>query len=406
MKSLAIYKVNNKALNNGKQTIYSKSITILNKQLKEVTLSDILENTGQAQGYRVYVREDSIKIDTNNPPESTIHIIDGDVFLEAESYNYHLNPKLDNSAISDTKNITAIEKNVVNAAYVTSCNTIAKGEWAVVFAKPNDGKTLITVATVAKQVSNGIINGEDVFYFNLDDARPGYLEKLKILKPLNLVVLDKDPISIMIDLINNNQAKDKIVIIDTLISICDTNNRKEIIDCSRLFDKFTDLGGTVLTLAHANKYPDKSGVPILEGVGLIRNKAHCVFYLQKFDDIIKMVNIKKRTHVEVEVTFQIGKDPKNYTDLFNSVRTLTDEEAIKLFKDRKQDQLAIDQETIVKTIHETIFNGIDHRTALAKEVHKNTGDYMKTIYSVLDELEGKHWKMIKGLNNSKVYSII
>ena len=24
------------------------------------------------------------------------------------------------------------------------------------------------------------------------------------------------------------------------------------------------------------------GVPIIEGVGLIRNKAHCVFYLQKF----------------------------------------------------------------------------------------------------------------------------
>ena len=118
-----------------------------------------------------------------------------------------------------------------------------------------------------------------------------------------------------------------------------------------------------------------------------------------------MVNIKKRTHVEVEVTFQIGKDP-NYTDLFYSVRTLTDDEAAKLFKDRKQDQLAIDQETIVKTIHETIFNGIDHRTALAKVVLENTGDYKKTIYSVLDELEGKFWKMAKGLNNSKVYSII
>ena len=308
MKSPAIHKVNNKALNNGKQTIYSESITILNKELKRVTLNDILKNTGQAQGCRIYVQDDSITIDTNNPPENIIHIIGEDVFVEAENQNYHLNPKLDYSAISDTKNIAAIEKNVVNAAYVTSCNTIAKGEWTVVFAKPNDGKTLITLATVAQQISNGVIKGDDLFYFNLDDARPGYLEKLKILKPFNVIVLDKDPIRIMIDLINNNQAKDKIVIIDTLISICDTNNRKEIIDCSGLFENFTDLGGTVITLAHANKYPDKNGVPILEGVGLIRNKAHCVFYLQKFDDIIKMVNIKKRTHVEVEVTFQIGKN--------------------------------------------------------------------------------------------------
>jgi hypothetical protein len=293
----------------------------------------------------------------------------------------------------------------VNAAYVTSCETIAKGEWTVVFAKPNDGKTLIILATLAQQISNGIINGDDVFYFNLDDARPGYLEKLKILKPLNVIVLDQDPMGIMIDLINNNQAKDKIVIIDTLIQICDTNNRKEIIDCSGLFEKFTDLGGTVLTLAHANKYPDKNGVPILEGVGLIRNKAHCVFYLQKFDDIIKMVNIKKRTHVEVEVTFQIGKHTK-YTDLFNSVRTLTDEEAAKLLKDRKQDQLAIDHKTIVDTIKETILNGIDHRTALSKEVHKNTGDYMKTIYVVLDDLKGKLWTETRGSGYSKIYSII
>jgi len=302
-----------------------------------VTLQEIVKNKESYDGKTITKEKnsastnDSFKIVVNNE----------NVYVLGKEENLHLNPKLNYSAISDTKNIATIEKNVVNAAHVTSCNTIAKGEWSVVFAKPNDGKTLITLTTVAQQISNGIIKGDDVFYFNLDDSRTGYLEKLKILKPLNVIVLDKDPIRIMVDLINNNQAKDKIIIIDTLISICDTNNRREIMSYSEFFERFTKLGGTVLTLAHANKYPDKNGVPILEGVGLIRNKAHCVFYLQKFDDIIKMVNIKKRTHVEVEVTFQIGKDPKNYTDLFNSVRTLTDEEAIKLFKDRKQDQLAM-----------------------------------------------------------------
>jgi hypothetical protein len=406
MKSPAITKVNDTALNNGKETIYSKSITIFNKQLKRVTLSDILEDTRQAQGYRVYVREDSIKIDTSNPPESTIHIIGGDVFVEAENYNHHLNPKLDYSAISDTKNIAAIEKNIVNTIYITSCNTIAKGEWSVVFAKPNHGKTLTTLATIAQQINNGIIKGEDVFYFNLDDARPSYLEKLKILKPLNVIVLDKNPTSIMTDLINNQQAKDKIVIIDTLIRVCDTNNRQEIISYSGLFESFTKLGGTVSTLAHANKYLDKkTGVPILEGVGLIESNANCVSYLQKFDDIIKMVNIKRRTPVEKEVTFQIGKD-LNYTDLFTSVITLTGDQATQLFKDRKQDQLAIDHETIVETIRETILNGIGQRTDLAKTVYDNTGEYKKTIYNVLDELEGKLWKMTRGPNNSKNYSLI
>ena len=348
----------------------------------------------------------NITNDTNKLPENIIHIIGYDVFVESENCNYHLNPKLDYSAISDTKNIAAIEQNIENTIHVTSCNTIAKGEWTVVFAKPNHGKTLITLATVAQQISNGIINGDDVFYFNLDDARPSYLEKLKILKPFNTIVLDKHPTPIMTDLIKNQQAKDKIVIIDTLIRICDTNDRQKIISCSGLFESFTKLGGTVTTLAHANKHLNKkTGVPILEGVGLIENNAHCVSYLQKFDDIIKMVNIKRRTPVEKEVTFQIGKD-LNYTDLFNSVRTLTNDEATQLFQDREKEHLAKKHDTIVKTIQETIINGTDHRTALAKEVHKNTGDYMKTIYTVLDELEGKFWKMAKGPNNSKVYSII
>jgi hypothetical protein len=366
-----------------------------------VTLKQIVKNKKNYDGKTISKDEG-----TSSGGIWKVFVKDENVYVLGKEENLHLNPKLNYSAISDTKKIAEIEKYVVNAAYVTSCNTIAKGEWSVVFAKPNDGKTLITLTTVAQQISNGINKGDDVFYFNLDDSRTGYLEKLKILKPLNVIVLDKDPIRIMVDLINNNQAKDKIIIIDTLISICDTNNRREIMSYSEFFERFTKFGGTVLTLAHANKYSDKNGVPILEGVGLIRNKAHCVFYLQKFDDIIKMVNIKKRTHVEVEVTFQIGKDPKNYTDLFNSIRTLTDEEAIKLFKDRKQDQLAIDHPTIVETIKETILNGVNQRTDLAKVVYDNTGDYKKTIYNVLDELEGKLWEMTRGPNNSKNYSLI
>jgi len=80
MNSLSIYKVNDKAINNGKQTICSKSITILNTELQEVTLNDILENAGQAQGYKVHVRDDIISIDTSKPPEGIFRVI-GEVYV-------------------------------------------------------------------------------------------------------------------------------------------------------------------------------------------------------------------------------------------------------------------------------------------------------------------------------------
>ena len=406
MRNLAIYKVNDKALTNGLPTIYVESIAIFNKDLKEVNLSDILQDAKRAQGYGVYVQVNGNVPGTAILPEGTIHIVGNDVFVESENYNYHLNPKLDFSAISDTKKIAEIEKTVVDTCHVTSCQTIAKGEWSVVFGQPNHAKTLVIVATVTQQISNGIIKGEDVFYFNLDDARPGYLEKLKILEPFGVIVLDSDPFAVMTNLINARQAKDKVLIIDTLICICDTNIRQDILDLSKICRSFCELGGTVITLAHANKHLDrKTGEPILEGVGLIRNNAHCVSYLQKFDDIIKMVNIKKRALVEPKVIFQIGKDLP-YPDLFNSVRALTGQEAAKLLEDRERDQLTLDHPTIVQTIRDIILKGNDLRTTLACEVRDNTGESLKTIYRVLDGLEGKLWTMTKGLNNSKVYELV
>jgi hypothetical protein len=405
MKNTAIYQVNSTALNNDKQTIYLESITILGKGLKEVTLNNILEHAGQAQGCRVYVRDNSIPINTNSPPEGIIRIIGEDVFVETENYNYHLNPRLDCSVISDTNKIAEIEKSVANTTYVTSSETIAKGEWTVVFAKPNQGKTLITLASITQQIANGAINGEDVFYFNLDDTKSSYLEKLKILKRFDVTVLDVNPVAIMTHLIDNRQAKDQVVIIDTLMHVCDTNNRQKVMRFSELFKRFCERGGTVITLVQAKRYVERNGVPILDGLELIRNNAHCVYYLKKFDDIIKMINIKQRAKVKVEVAFQVGIGLP-YPDLFNSVRTLTDKQAAELFNDIKQGQFLIDHEEIIETIIETILDGTNQRTALAKAVCWVTEVYMRTVYSVLDECEGKLWRMTRGPNKSKVYSII
>ena len=209
----------------------------------------------------------------------------------------------------------------------------------------------------------------------------------------------------MLDLIKARRAKDKVIVIDTLIRVCDTNNRHEILRLSEICRRFCALGGTVITLAHANKHLGKDGAPVLEGVGMIRSNAHCVSYLQKYDDIIKMVNIKKRTFVEPEVIFQIDKDLP-YPDLFASVRVLSGQQAKQLLADRAQDQLILEHPIIIQTIKDAILNGNQLRTALAGEVRDNTGEWLKTIYRVLDELEGKLWKMTKGPNNSKIYTLL
>ena len=53
MKTNTDYKVNNNALNNGKQTIYSEKVTIFNKGFTRITLNGIIENASQAHGSKV-----------------------------------------------------------------------------------------------------------------------------------------------------------------------------------------------------------------------------------------------------------------------------------------------------------------------------------------------------------------
>ena len=405
MNSLSIYKVNDKAINNGKQTICSKSITILNTELQEVTLNDILENAGQAQGYKVHVRDDIISIDTSKPPEGIIRIIGEDVFVETENYNYYLNPKLDFSAFSDTKKIAEIEKSVANTTYVTSSEAIAKGEWTVVFAKPNQRKTLAIIAIITQHIANGAISGENFFFFKLNDAKPSYLEKLKILKRFGVIVSDEDPLSIMLNLAENRQAKNKVVIIDMPMHHLDTNNRRSVMLFSDVFELFCAHGGTVISLAHAKKYVENDGAPILDGLELIQENAHCISYVKTFDDIIKMINIKSRTKVKAEVVFQVGIG-LSYPDLFNSLRTLSDKQAAELSNDIKQRQFLVDNGGMIELIEEAILCEITRRAEIAEYIYDAVSWSKRSVYGVLDELEGKLWKMTRGRYNSKVYSII
>ena len=85
---------------------------------------------------------------------------------------------------------------------------------------------------------------------------------------------------------------------------------------------------------------------------------------------------------------------------------VTDKQAEDLFNDIKQDQLAIVHECIVELIKEALLLGLKKRAVIVDYVYDDVDISKRSVGIVLDEYEGKLWKMTRGPNRSKVYSII
>lgn len=93
-------------------------------------------------------------------------------------------------------------------------------------------------------------------------------------------------------------------------------------------------------------------------------------------------------------------------NVFVELEALTDKQQTELLNNRDQNFLVIIFENLVEAIKETILNGINKKTELSQEVHELTGESKYIIYHVLDLLGGEHWRMTRGPNKSKIYSLL
>ena len=50
------------------------------------------------------------------------------------------------------------------------------GQWTVIYAPPNAGKTLITLRMLIDSINKGVIESSDIYYINADDNYNGFTE--------------------------------------------------------------------------------------------------------------------------------------------------------------------------------------------------------------------------------------
>ncbi len=216
----------------------------------------------------------------------------------------------------------------------------------VLFAKPNGGKTLCTLAALISQIDQGSIKGEDVIYCNEDDGLIDLESKRKILSKYGIVQISSamnktSTRKLTEQLTGIAQAgglRDKLLVIDTLTKFCDLNSTevKEFLEFCRLVNA---EGGTCLLLSHANKHEDDDGWPVFKGMQDLEDNVDAMYSMRALTDraavkqLVHMKRGKDRGGLDPEFFFEYEKtEILGYRGMLQSFRFV--DESAKLALDK------------------------------------------------------------------------
>jgi hypothetical protein len=279
-------------------------------------------------------------------------------------------------------------------------------------------------------VKVGSISGEDIYYLNSDDTLRGLTTKAELAAQHGIKMLasgyngfKNSHLAVMLEqLTARDEAKGKVLILDTLKKFSDLMNKTESSAFNEIMRGFVSKGGTVIALAHTNKARDADGKVIFQGTSDTVDDADCCYTLDvvnSADDSFRgtkmttktvlFENFKARGDNTDKVSYQYTKvEGEPYSALLDSVKPVDELEAaqaeIRGRIDRKLaehaeeiqlilDAIADDTRTTDKIVSFLMGEGIS-RARAKKVLKEHTGDNFS---------EGHRWKVERGEKNERLY---
>lgn len=323
-------------------------------------------------------------------------------------------------AINDTQHQEMLAGRVDDVEVLT--RIALKGQSTVIYAAPNTGKTLVTLALLCEAVQNGRVSGKNIYYVNMDDTANGMLEKLMIVKQFGIQILggDINGFSVpqfhlaMLRMIEDGSAKDSVIVLDTLKKFVDLMDKSNSSNFTNLVRRFVMKGGTLIALAHTNKNPGADGRRKHSGTSDVVDDFDAALMMELVEDgdtervTVELSNFKKRSNLpEKSYCTYAKKGVNSYAEKFESVKMLNDAE---VEAQRIAAQLSKDSEAI-SAIKDCLLNGVVKRMDIAKEVGKQTDISRRVVLEVLDRYAGTdtvlhRWSVRKGSHNAQIYSLM
>jgi hypothetical protein len=275
-----------------------------------------------------------------------------------------------------------------------------RGQWTLIYAAPNSGKTLLTLYMLSLTCRNDEEFGAHVYFINADDNFEGMLEKLRIAETYGFNMLvpgyksfrAADLIALLDELCKSGNAHSTVIILDTLKKFSDLMDKSQQRRFNEAVRIFTMQGGTVVALAHTNKRKGADGKPIPEGTADMLNDADCAYLLYEVSSngstkTVTFENIKSRGHSPHSLSFEYSTTPGlKYTELLQSLQVIDDELLARreLLREQKEDAV------IVEEIIRCINTGVISKMAIKITAAQATGSSERQVLKIIDKYTGSH----------------
>lgn len=283
-----------------------------------------------------------------------------------------------------------------------------QGQATVLYAKPNSGKTLLTLFLLREGASKGNFKPEDVFYINADDNYKGLVTKLEIAEKYNFNMVApsfndfnvSDFAHYIAHMIREDECNGKVIILDTLKKFTNIMDKKVSSDFGKIMRGFVTKGGTMIMLAHTNKNRDNDGKVVFSGTSDIVDDVDCAYTIDvtEQNDITKTVlfeNIKSRGDVEQDIAFsyanKVTQADGGYLALLDSVNRVSEADAEEAKKQRAINKKLEDNEHIIEVVQEVLASSSMQKTELINKVHELGGFSKAKARKAIEDHTGTDW---------------
>ena len=301
------------------------------------------------------------------------------------------------------------------------------GQSTAFYAKPNAGKTLMTIWLLIEQIKAGDITASDVFYVNADDNHKGLTFKLKLAEKWGFNMLAPGYSGFRSDqlaeylaaMVHSDQAHGKVLILDTVKKFTDLMDKRKGSEFGESVRQFVSHGGTAIMLGHVNKHRDGEGEVIYSGTSDITDDCDCYYTLDTVSEdaktgrVVKFKNGKNRGDVASEAVYCYdATDGKTYRERLDSIRPVDDSERDAVERQRTMNEQLERNREAVDAIRECLLVESEmKKTDLITAAHERSAIGKEKIRKALGQHTGKDlarhqfWHLDVRDKNAHVYRL-